>query len=95
MMDLFINLAEQGWIPDALLRAGIRRLLKKRLEAEDLGSREANDQRLQQMLAEFARGPIAPLPEKANEQHYEVPAKVFELMLGARRKYSCLSLIHI
>ena len=71
MMDLFINLAERGWIPDALLRAGIRRLLKKRLEAEDLGSREANERRLQQMLEEFAQGPIAPLPEKANEQHYE------------------------
>ena len=31
------------------------------------------------------------MPEKANEQHYEVPARFFELVLGPRLKYSsCL-----
>ena len=31
---------------------------------------------------------IALLPEKANEQHYEVPAEFFELTLGPNLKYS-------
>jgi cyclopropane-fatty-acyl-phospholipid synthase len=32
--------------------------------------------------------PIALVPGKANEQHYEVPAEFYGLVLGARRKYS-------
>jgi cyclopropane-fatty-acyl-phospholipid synthase len=36
-------------------------------------------------------GPIAEVPEKANEQHYELPAEFLGLILGPRRKYSgCL-----
>jgi hypothetical protein len=35
------------------------------------------------------QGPIAPLPELANAQHYEVPAAFFDQVLGPRRKYSC------
>ena len=33
--------------------------------------------------------PIALLPEKANEQHYEVPPEFFSLVLGQHAKYSC------
>ena len=89
MMNSVINWAERGLVPDVLLRAGVRRLLKQRIANEDLGSHEANQKRLKKLLDRFAEGPIAPLPEKANDQHYEVPAQVFALMLGARRKYSC------
>jgi cyclopropane-fatty-acyl-phospholipid synthase len=32
--------------------------------------------------------PVAPVPELANEQHYEVPAEFFAHVLGPRRKYS-------
>jgi cyclopropane-fatty-acyl-phospholipid synthase len=32
---------------------------------------------------------IALLPERANEQHYEVPPEFFERVLGSHRKYSC------
>ena len=35
------------------------------------------------------QSPIAPIPEKANEQHYEVPAEFFAEVLGLHRKYSC------
>jgi cyclopropane-fatty-acyl-phospholipid synthase len=34
------------------------------------------------------RAPIALVPEKANEQHYELPPAFFELVLGPRLKYS-------
>ena len=32
---------------------------------------------------------VAPVPELANEQHYEVPAAFFDTVLGKHRKYSC------
>ncbi len=34
-------------------------------------------------------GPIAPVPETANEQHYEAPPEFFARALGPRLKYSC------
>ena len=43
---------------------------------------------MESLIHEFTLGPIAPVPEKANEQHYEVPAELFELTLGPHRKYS-------
>jgi cyclopropane-fatty-acyl-phospholipid synthase len=33
--------------------------------------------------------PVAPLPQLANEQHYEVPTAFFLKVLGKTRKYSC------
>ena len=37
----------------------------------------------------MTRYPIAVHTGEANAQHYEVPARFFELTLGPRRKYSC------
>ncbi len=43
------------------------------------------------LLQRMSSGPIAEQPEKANEQHYELPAAFMELLLGPRLKYSgCL-----
>jgi cyclopropane-fatty-acyl-phospholipid synthase len=40
-------------------------------------------------LVESMNGaPIAPVPHKANEQHYEVPAEFFKNVLGPHLKYS-------
>ena len=33
-MDRVINLIETGWVPDSLIRTGIRQLLRKRLSEE-------------------------------------------------------------
>ena len=80
---------EQGLVPDSVIRNGIRRLLRERLlelNAEDVESAaEATARFAEAMNA----APIAPLPEKANEQHYELPPAFFGLALGAHRKYSC------
>jgi cyclopropane-fatty-acyl-phospholipid synthase len=91
LTNFLIGLCEAGLVPDALTRRGIRNLLAKRLEKVDKNSVEANEAEAVRLVNEFSNGPIALLPEKANEQHYEVPAKLYELMLGPRRKYSsCL-----
>ena len=88
MIQQFIDLAERGYAPDILVRMGIRRLLKKRLASVDLGSPSANQERLNSLVEEFSSGPLALVPEKANEQHYEVPAELFVRTLGTRLKYS-------
>ena len=87
--ERLIDLAERGFVPDFVLRAGIRKLLKKRLATVSSGNCEWQQQVLSQLIQEFSSGPIAPLPEKANEQHYEVGADVFRYTLGKRFKYSC------
>ena len=89
LTDRLIDFAERGLVPDALLRAGIRKLLKKRLADVSIGNCESQQNSLSQMIQQFSSGPIAPLPEKANEQHYEVGADVFRYTLGQRFKYSC------
>ena len=82
MTSLGINLAERGLVPLPALRIGIRRLLAKRLlEA-------AQDPNVSAFSAHLKESAIAVLPEKANEQHYEVPADFFELTLGPNLKYS-------
>jgi len=84
-----IDWSEQGLVPDTVIRHGIRRLLRKRL-----GGLSSHDcEILAEQKAEFIRSmrqsAIAPLPFKANEQHYEVPTGFFLEVLGAQQKYSC------
>jgi cyclopropane-fatty-acyl-phospholipid synthase len=85
---LAISWVEQGLVPDAVVRAGIRRLCERRLR--ELATHDA--ERAAAITESFVRamreGPTAPLPELANSQHYEVPAEFFRLALGPRRKYS-------
>ncbi|WP_417734919.1 SAM-dependent methyltransferase [Rosistilla oblonga] len=78
--------AEAGWLPDPLLRAGIRRLLRSRLR--DLHTL-SDDSDCEAFLRATRPQPIAVVPEKANDQHYEVPAAFFREVLGPRLKYSC------
>ncbi len=79
---------ERGWIPDPAVRWGIRRLCAQRLREQATilhHDRHAHDR----LMADLQAAAIAPVPEKANAQHYEVPAEFFRLMLGPRLKYSC------
>lgn len=81
--------AEAGYVPDGFIRVGIRRLLKQRLQSITDAGCESEQSALQKFVAESKSGPIALVPEKANEQHYEVPPEFFHTVLGARLKYSC------
>ncbi len=80
---------DRGHVPDALLRRGIRNLLRQRLRDERAGGTEAQHQRLMDWIAEIRSGPIAIETRAANEQHYEVPAAFYQTVLGPRLKYSC------
>lgn len=81
-----INAIELGLVPDWLTRAAIVRLCRKRLAKERARLRDGS---MDQFIDQMRTGPIAQQVELANEQHYELPAGFFELMLGPRLKYSC------
>ena len=85
---MLIELCERGLIPDALTRHGIRRLCAQRLREEGATDPARAGQRFERLLAELRQSPIAIETEAANEQHYEVPARFFQLCLGKRLKYS-------
>ena len=88
MIGNMIDLAERGWLPDWLIRKGIRRLLAKRLKLT--GSVPEEDPAVINHLVEQLReSPLAINTAEANEQHYEVPAEFFQLVLGPYLKYSC------
>ena len=72
-----IGFAEQGKLPDWMVRKGIQSLLKTRLKTLEGTSLEAAADSFRHFLRELAAGQMACLPEKANEQHYEVPAAFF------------------
>ena len=85
---LAINWVEQGLVPDAVIRAGIRRLVKDRLE-EIKGDNAAAASNLKDtFIRDMNAAPIALVPDLANQQHYEVPAAFFAQALGVHRKYS-------
>ena len=86
-----IEWMERGRLPDPVIRAGIRHLLRQRLARETTGTRADRCRRKQRFLTAMAAGPVAPEPAKANAQHYGLPPAFFEQVLGPRMKYSsCL-----
>lgn len=83
-----IDLCERGLVPDALTRLGIRRLCAQRLREEHDGDAVAAWTRFRELLDGLRSSPLAIETDAANRQHYEVPARFFELSLGKRLKYS-------
>jgi cyclopropane-fatty-acyl-phospholipid synthase len=83
-----IGWIEQGMVPDRVIRAGIRRLLQQRIDELRLDDCELGAAKLTSFISMMDDSLAAPLPEKANEQHYEVPAEFFCEVLGENRKYS-------
>jgi len=85
---LAIEWIEQGRVLDVVIRAGIRRMLCQRLDELAPGDAAAAGELTEHFIEAMDRAPVAIVPEKANEQHYEVPPEFFALVLGAHRKYS-------
>ena len=85
---LAIKLAEKGLLPDSLIRQGITRLSKQRLQEIVANNCEVGAQIETVFFAAMSDAPIALVPDLANAQHYELPTEFFELCLGKHRKYS-------
>jgi cyclopropane-fatty-acyl-phospholipid synthase len=86
--QLAIDWVEQGLVPDAVVRTGIRRLCEQRLREIGGGDSETAARMTEAFIRVMDESDIAPLPHLANAQHYEVPAEFFALALGPHRKYS-------
>lgn len=87
--NVLIQLAEQGKLPDALVRYGIRRLCRQRLKDEFIDQPEPQQERFQALIEQLRESPIAIETDAANEQHYEVATDFYLASLGKRLKYSC------
>lgn len=89
LFKLGLNLAESGWLPDFVVRMGIRQLVRN--HAQQL--RRKNCEELQDSFEQFMdhcrNSPIALAPVESNQQHYEVPTEFFRYVLGSKLKYSC------
>jgi len=86
--NLALEFTERGVLPDRLVRVGIRRLLRARLREVSAHDPAAGAVEAEAFVGAMRRAPVALLPHKANEQHYEVPSAFFGQVLGRRRKYS-------
>ena len=85
-MSLLLELAERGKLPDRLIRFGIRKLDKQRLKMEQRANINETHGALSRLIEGMRQSPIAFRPEKANEQHYELPADYFKWVLGKHLK---------
>ena len=83
-MNLVDRIVATDAVPEPVLRLGIRANLAARLRRE----RARGQVERERFRAELLGAPIAVVPAKPNEQHYDVPAEFFELVLGPRLKYS-------
>ncbi len=87
-MKPLLQAAESGFLPDALIRLGIRRLLSARLLEEGARSVETASARYADLLDRLRQAPVAINTREANQQHYEAPTAFFAEVLGPRLKYS-------
>lgn len=86
-MTVIDGLLAKDLVPDAILRIGIRRLLRQRLRDETRAA-AGEDEALARVIDVMRRSPVAVQTRAANEQHYEVPTRFFQYCLGPRMKYS-------
>jgi cyclopropane-fatty-acyl-phospholipid synthase len=87
-MKTTLRLVEKGLVPTPLLRHGIRKLCRERLDELEREYGPDPDVALARWIEGMRSAPVALVPEAANEQHYEVPGRFYDIALGERKKYS-------
>ena len=87
---MFVDwLLDGGYLPQAVIRYGIRRQLQDRLKSIASATLEAEYGRKMSYVKALRSRPIAVETAAANAQHYEVGTGVLKACLGPRMKYSC------
>jgi cyclopropane-fatty-acyl-phospholipid synthase len=84
LTETAIRLGENLPWPDSVSAAVISRLVER--TRRDLAQSGGSDAGFSRAIGEL---PIAINTADANTQHYEIPARFFEMILGPQRKYSC------
>jgi len=88
LSEACIPLIHIGLVPDFVIRWGIRLQLRDHLNIlASEGAQEELEKKLT-IVQKLKTMPIAIATDEANDQHYEVPAKFYDLCLGPRKKYS-------
>lgn len=82
------DLIETNLVPDALIRAGIRRLLAGTIREHTRPGVEEQQAAMMDYVADLKSRGIAEQTQEANVQHYEVPTGFYQHCLGKRLKYS-------
>lgn len=82
------GIIDRGLLPDPLLRTAIRLLLRRRRRRLLAGDVETRDRAARAVVDRMDASPVTLAVDEANDQHYEVPAAFFSLLLGPRLKYS-------
>mmetsp|Transcript_14802 Transcript_14802/g.21005 ORF Transcript_14802/g.21005 Transcript_14802/m.21005 type:complete len:425 (-) Transcript_14802:53-1327(-) len=75
-------------LPDALIRYAIRVRCSHTLIELGEHTIELDQERKMEIASELKSMPIAIETQSANDQHYEVPARFYDLCLGPNKKYS-------
>lgn len=88
MKSSLIQLAESPWLPDSLLRFGIRRLLAKTATRARTADPATLQDDIRKWVSTLKQSPVAVHTDAANKQHYELPPAFFEPILGNNWKYS-------
>ena len=89
MANRLISLAENGWIPDRILRLAMRHLMRQRLRQMSNSRQKDAADILNDFTNQMRNSPLVVASDEANHQHYEVPTEFFRRVLGNRLKYSC------
>lgn len=82
------DLLAKDILPDAVIRFGIRQRLANVIRKNQQPNVEAQRAALLQHIAGLKASPVAIATQEANEQHYEVPTRFYQLCLGKHLKYS-------
>jgi cyclopropane-fatty-acyl-phospholipid synthase len=83
-LSLAAAIVERVPLPDALTSAGVTFMCNQRLRS--LRKAQPSDTGFATWMEQR---PVAEHTDAANEQHYELPPRFFELSLGPNAKYSC------
>lgn len=83
------TLLDGGYLPEFVIRRGIRAQLAQRIRSIQTTSVAASYEAKMRYVDLLRERPIAIETAKANTQHYEVGTGVLSACLGPRMKYSC------
>lgn len=88
LTEFLIRRAENGALPDSIIRKGIRHLLRGRLKELKSTPSLSPEEQLSSFRSQLASHAVTEDTQAANEQHYELPPAFFQEVLGPNLKYS-------
>lgn len=87
-MSTINTILAKNILPDTMIRMGIRQRLAETLRENKQPTAEAQRAALMRYVQDLKQMPVAIATDEANQQHYEVPTRFYQLVLGKHLKYS-------